>query len=61
MSIIDHKNHKHYLNKPPFYGHKVFEFNKHIEKEAFNMINKVKLFRVGFGYSSKNQNIEKYN
>ena len=25
------------------------------------MINKVKLFRVGFGYSSKNQNIEKYN
>ena len=61
MPEINHKNHEHYINKPPFYGRKVFEFNKQIEKEAFDMINKVRLFRAGFGYSTKNQDMEKYN
>ncbi|ACN82961.1 vitamin B12 dependent-methionine synthase activation domain-containing protein [Brachyspira hyodysenteriae] len=61
MPEINHKNHEHYINKPPFYGRKVFEFNKQIEKEAFDMINKVRLFRAGFGYSAKNQDMEKYN
>ena len=28
---------KHYINKPPFYGRKVFEFNKQVEKEAFDI------------------------
>ena len=61
MPEINHKNHEHHINKPPFYGRKVFEFNKQIEKEAFDMINKIRLFRVGFGYSAKNQDMEKYN
>lgn len=61
MAEINHKNHQHYINEPPFYGRKVFEFNKHIEKEAFDMINKVRLFRAGFGYSAKNQDMNKYN
>ena len=61
MPEINHKNHEHHINKPPFYGRKVFEFNKQIEQEAFEMINKIRLFRVGFGYSAKNQDIEKYN
>ena len=61
MPEINHKNHEHYINKPPFYGRKVFEFNKKIEQEAFDMINKIRLFRAGFGYSAKNQDIEKYN
>lgn len=61
MPEINHKNHKHCINKPPFYGRKIFKFNKQTEKEAFDMINKVRLFRTGFGYSSKNQDTEKYN
>lgn len=58
---INHKNHLHSINKPPFYGSRVFDFNKEIEKKAFDMINKIRLFRAGFGYSTKNQNMEKYN
>ena len=58
---INHKNHLHSKNKPPFYGSKVFDFNKETEKEAFDMINKIRLFRAGFGYSTKNQDMEKYN
>ena len=58
---INHNNHLHSKNKPPFYGSKVFDFNKEIEKEAFDMINKIRLFRAGFGYSTKNQDMEKYN
>ena len=61
MPEINHKNHEHHINKPLFYGRRVFEFNKQIEQEAFEMINKIRLFRVGFGYSAKNQDIEKYN
>lgn len=58
---INHNNHLHSINKPPFYGSKVFDFNKKTEKEAFDMINKIRLFRAGFGYSTKNQDMEKYN
>ena len=43
MPEINHKNHEHYINKPPFYGRRVFEFNKQIEQEAFEMINKIRL------------------
>lgn len=58
---INHSEHLHYINKPPFYGDKIFDFDKQIEKEAFDMINKIRLFRAGFGYSTKNQNMEEYN
>ena len=29
---INHNNHLHSINKPPFYGSKVFDFNKETEK-----------------------------
>ena len=43
MAEINHKNHEHYINKPPFYGRKVFEFNKQVEKEAYNEMIKTKV------------------
>lgn len=57
---ICHKNHSHIKIFPPFYGSKVFHLNDLQKEEAFNLINKVRLFRSGFGYSAKNQDKDEY-
>lgn len=60
MIDICHKDHLHIKNSPPFFGRKVFTITDLQKEEAFNIINKVRLFRSGFGYSIKNQNKEEY-
>ncbi len=66
MSIYNHNNHLHMINKPATFGAKKLDTENilingiSIIENAFNLINTKRLFQVGFGYSAKNADKAEY-